>query len=263
MEKYNITLVLFTWLTQASVGLILLRSVYLRVSENESGAINRKGTVSLLIAFIMLVAGLLFSFGHLHYPGHAYNAINNIGSSWMSREILAEIIFLTAVFTWYILVRVKIRSIPVIILEIISLAAGISLIYFMIRTYMLPSLSELNHPSFPLSFIITPLLAGSSIMYFLILNKEQKLAIRFKLFLTILFIVSFINYIVFTSFQETLSNINIITIFYIGGFIASLVSLYSTLKNKNASSDVIFVNLALICDLLNRVNALTFTNPAL
>ncbi len=47
------------------------------------------------------------------------------------------------------------------------------------------------------------------------------------------------------------------------GLIFSFPSLNATIKNKNTISDVIFLTLAITCDFLNRVYALTFTDPAL
>lgn len=263
MEKYNISLVFFTWLTQASVGLIILRAVYMRGSTASDDKIYITGRYMLLTTFILLVTGLLFSFAHLNYPRHAFNAVNNISNSWMSREILAEIVLLFILLAWYIITGFRIRKIPQIIPEILTGVSGIALIYLMIRTYMLPSLTELNHPSFTLSFIITPLLAGAAIIYFFLRKSEPGLAVKYKMFFAILFLFSLINHFIFRSFHNDLELFNIYNAFYLAALITSFPSLYATLKNKNVISDVIFLNLAIICDFLNRVYALTYTNPAL
>lgn len=263
MEKYNISLAVFTWLTQASVGLIILRAIYMRRSSAGDKKIYTTGRYLLLTTFILLVTGLLFSFSHLNYPRHAFNALNNISTSWMSKEILAEIILVLVLLVWYILIGFMIKKIPLLVLEVMAGASGIILIYFMIRTYMLPTLEELNTPAFPLSFIITPLLAGSAIIYFFLRKSEPELAIKYKILFTILFLFSLINHTIFRSFQHDLKELNIFTAFYLAALIISIPSLSSTVKNKNAISDVIFLNLAIICDFLNRVYALTYTNPAL
>lgn len=263
MEKYNISIVVFTWLTQASVGLVILRALYIRRSSAGEDKIYITGRYILLTSFVLLVTGLLFSFTHLDYPQHAYNALNNIISSWMSREILAEIILLFILLAWYITNGFRIKKTPLFILEILAAVSGITLIYFMIRTYMLPSLHELNTPAFPLSFIITPLLAGSAIIYFFLRKSEPGLAIKYKMFFTVLFLFSLINHIIFRSFNHDLEIFSIYSAFYLAAFVISIPSLYSTLKNKTVISDVIFLNLAIICDFLNRVYTLTYTNPAL
>ncbi|HDR68374.1 MAG TPA: hypothetical protein ENN61_04915 [Bacteroidaceae bacterium] len=217
----------------------------------------------LFTSLVLLVAGLLFSFAHLHYPRNAYKAINNIGSSWMSREILAEVIFLSILLLWYIILRMKIKRIKLLIPEIMAIVSGTILVFFMVKTYMLPSLVELNHPSFPLSFILTALLAGTAVIYFLIKKSEAGLAFRFKILWTLLFFVSVINHLIFRSFNKDLYSLDIFLGFYLAAIIFSLPSLYATIKNKNRMSDVIFLSLALICDLLNRVYTLTYANPAL
>lgn len=263
MEKYNISLVLFTWLTQTSVGLIILRSIYIRISSANDYKKYNTGRYILLTAFIMLVTGLLFSFAHLNYPRHAYNALNNLNRSWMSREILAEIILLFAILVWYIVTLLRIKNKSQIILEAATVVTGIVLIYFMIRTYMLPSLPELNHPGVPLSFIITPILAGAAVIYLFLRNSEQGLALKYKMLLILMFFASFINYIIFNSDLNKLLPVNVLSLFYLAGFLFSIPSLYTTFKNKIVFSDVIFLNLAIICDFLNRINTLTYTNPAL
>jgi len=181
----------------------------------------------------------------------------------MSREILAEIILLSILLAWYIHTGFMIKKMPQLILEVLAVISGIILVYFMIRTYMLPTLEELNNPAFPLSFIITPLLAGSAIIYFFSRKGEPELANRFKMFFTIIFFFSLINHIIFRSFQHDLREINVFTAFYLVVLVTSIPSLTSTFKNKKVISDVIFLNLAVVCDLLNRVYTLTYTNPAL
>ena len=128
MEKYNLSLVLFTWLTQASVGLLIMRAVYIRTSSGNDNK-PEKAQYMLFTALVMLVAGLLFSFGHLNYPRNALNAINNIGASWMSREILAETILLAILLLWYLAVRFRIKTAGLWIPEILSIITGLSLIH--------------------------------------------------------------------------------------------------------------------------------------
>lgn len=263
MEKYNLSLVLFTWLTQASVGLLILRSIYVRQSQNDKIKTYITGHFMLTSAFIMLVAGLILSFTHLHYPAHAYNAINNLGSSWMSREILAETILLFTVLVWYIVNRMRIRQIPVVIPETIAIVSGIVLVYFMIRTYMLPSIPELHNPSFPVSFIITPALGGASLVFFFIRKKEPAYAERFRLIASIAFVLSFINHLLFLFLSNSYLLDSPVTFVYIAGIILLIVRYYPVLKNKTGISDVIFLSLAIVCDLLFRVLTLTFTNPGI
>jgi len=181
----------------------------------------------------------------------------------MSREILAEVIFLALLLLWYVGTRLRIKIIPRPVFETGALVTGFLLLYFMIRTYMLPALDELRHPSFALSFIITTLLAGSAITWFLIKKTEEEAALRFKMLFSVLFIASLINYFIFRSFNNDLHLLDIYSLFYLAALILSFVSLSATIKNKNGLSDVIFLTLAIISDFLFRVYTLTFANPAL
>lgn len=261
MERYNISLVLFTWLTQMSVGIIILGTVYMRIANGQQSI--RTGQRLLSVTLILLLAGLLFSFAHLNYPRHALNALNNISSSWMSREILAEIILVFSVMAWYAGIRFRIRVLSPLLFEPLSVLAGITLIFFMIKTYMLPAIPELNHPSLPVSFIITPLLAGSSVIYFLLRNKNQNVAGRFKVLAYIMFIASLVNFMVFSIYHGDLPLLNPYYALWLAAAIFLIISLRATNKNKSVFPDVIFLTMALICDFSARVYTLTYTGPGL
>jgi len=157
----------------------------------------------------------------------------------------------------------RIRQIPVVIPETIANTTGIVLIYFMIRTYMLPSIPELHNPSFPVSFIITPVLGGASLVFFFIRKKEPAYAERFRLIASIAFVLSFINYLLFVFLSNSYLLDSPVTFVYFAGIILLILSYYLNAKNKTGISDVIFLNLAIVCDLLNRVLTLTFTNPGI
>lgn len=78
----ELPLLLFTLCMQASVGTIIMIMVakhFQRDREFKSAA---------LVTALLSVAGLLASFFHLGTPANAFHAITNLGSSWMSREIL-------------------------------------------------------------------------------------------------------------------------------------------------------------------------------
>jgi len=86
-------LLLFTLLTQFAIGtfviLILIRSHWNQDVTTESQLI-RSG---ILIAGPVMAVALVLSVLHLGSPFGAYRAILNIGSSWLSREILITGVF--------------------------------------------------------------------------------------------------------------------------------------------------------------------------
>ena len=86
METYEWGLVLFTVLSQAAVGgFILTLCMRLRNKDAALDGIYRKSNLTL---FAVSVVAMLASLFHLGRPLHALNALGNLGSSWLSREIV-------------------------------------------------------------------------------------------------------------------------------------------------------------------------------
>jgi len=95
LDKHIWSLVVFGLLAQSGAGiwmtteLILLTPSFAVTQETEQ--LVRK---IYLTVFILLIVSLIISFFHLGYPRHFFHALNNLGSSWLSREILALSLFL-------------------------------------------------------------------------------------------------------------------------------------------------------------------------
>lgn len=93
-----------------------------------------------LVILIIVVLALAASFLHLGKPVNATNALNNLSSSWISREILGVSLFsvsLLALFIGRWLIKGK-RGIPIILLFLVFVS-GIFLIGAMTRLYMIPT----------------------------------------------------------------------------------------------------------------------------
>lgn len=92
-------LIIFTILTQLAVGIwlvaIILRTLIARRSNGESASRLTKPAI-LVVGPIMSIA-LVISMFHLGSPMIAYGSIANLGSSWLSREIVFSGLFL---FLW-------------------------------------------------------------------------------------------------------------------------------------------------------------------
>src|SRR5690606_9238572 len=104
MDVREWALIAFTILSQMAVGsFIILGIVYFFASRKwgEEQA-DRLSDRALLAIGPVLVLGTLASFFHLGNPLNAYRAISNVGSSWISREILATLLFIAvgAVFAF-------------------------------------------------------------------------------------------------------------------------------------------------------------------
>lgn len=98
METLSLPLILFTLLTQAAVGVAVLAAVrQWQTADGPQRPTTEWGTIAGL-----LVAGVLASFFHLGHPESVWRILTNVGTAWLSREILAFIVFgaLVALALW-------------------------------------------------------------------------------------------------------------------------------------------------------------------
>ncbi|SDF71643.1 dimethyl sulfoxide reductase anchor subunit family protein [Sporomusa acidovorans] len=97
-------LVTYTILSQAAVGLVVMLSVGSKIL-----GVNQENTdkyrLGLLTATILTVVAMLVSASHLGSPVKAMNAMLNLGSSWLSREIVLNGLFFVSVGGAYLLAR--------------------------------------------------------------------------------------------------------------------------------------------------------------
>lgn len=162
MQNNEWSLIGFTLISQLSVGFIFLANISYFLNNSMSSAIWWKSP-ELLILILLGIAGLI-SLLHLGNPVNAPKSINNLSSSWISREILALGVL---VFFLLILMLAKyLFTAPqwiISILYIISSFIGILFIYSMTRIYMIETVPSWNCIYTPISFF-------SSVLLFLILG---------------------------------------------------------------------------------------------
>jgi anaerobic dimethyl sulfoxide reductase subunit C (anchor subunit) len=95
---------------------------------------------------------------------HAFYAVNNLGNSWLSREILFLSLLIATLIITLIIISGNHPGKREMITSMVCIIIGISLIYSMIRLYMIPSVVTWNNPFTPVSFIITTFLCGSLLL---------------------------------------------------------------------------------------------------
>lgn len=165
MHGNHWSLILFTLLAQASAGTMVLGTFFRSVSRISGRpalpqSAFRRG---LFIAAAAMIAAALISFFHLGTPLHAIYVLNNLASSWLSREILAVILFTGSVCLVALLHILGTKREGLLhFLESSSAILGLILVFSMSRIYMLPTVPIWNHLFTPLTFFGTMFLIGAA-----------------------------------------------------------------------------------------------------
>lgn len=144
------SLVFFTLLMQSAVGLSL------------AGALTSTESVWWL-ALLFAVTGMVSSFFHLKVPIHAWRALSNLKTSWLSREILCASLFTASLIGINLLVMSGIATEIMNIFNWIAVAFGSAIVFCMGSAYRLKTVkfwdSKQTIPSFYLSTLILGLAA--------------------------------------------------------------------------------------------------------
>ncbi len=154
MHNGEWSLISFTLLSQLSVGLVLALGFIFLMHQSVFANLNSGFSLKspeIIILILILVATLL-SLLHLGSPAHSYHSLNNIGGSWISREILT-----LSVFGFFVLLYFLSRLLnwpPVLsqILLALSAISGIIFIFAMVGIYMISVVPVWNSFNTPLSF---------------------------------------------------------------------------------------------------------------
>jgi anaerobic dimethyl sulfoxide reductase subunit C (anchor subunit) len=167
MNTRDWALIAFTILAQMSVGSFLVLRIVHYLSARKAGLeeADRLSDRALLAIVPALVLGMIASLFHLGDPLTAYTAVTNLGSSWLSREVLFGVVFavLGAIFAfmqWRKIASIGVRN----VIAWIAVLAGLALVYCMSRIYMLPTQPAWNTLATPILNFVTTLLLGSLAM---------------------------------------------------------------------------------------------------
>jgi len=156
-------LVGFTLLSQTAVGAFWMVAVASLYMEGASGWNSRYLTFPFLAA-VVIVLGLAaaISLFHLGRPWRAVLALNNLKRSWLSREILFELVFMALAASLALLVLKKVYR-PTLVRILVALAFSASLFFIisMVKLYMMRTVPTWRGLYTPLSFFGTALLLGS------------------------------------------------------------------------------------------------------
>jgi anaerobic dimethyl sulfoxide reductase subunit C len=192
-------LIAFTLISQLVVGSLLVYTMIFFTGQSAisqlSSGFNAK-TPEILLLVGMVIATII-SFLHLGNPVNAIEALNNIATSWLSREILSLTLFTISLFLlflgrWLMNSRERIIS----VLFFLSAIAGIYFIIVMIQLYTIPIVVSWATWHTPVSFAITTLILGITgvLSYFVIFNRKmEKIRHLLQLLMVFLFIEALIS----------------------------------------------------------------------
>jgi DMSO reductase anchor subunit len=166
-------LVLFTILTQMAIGLVLVSAVQQWAVEGGT-SINRLRS-EWVVVLALLALGVFTSFFHLGHPLGAVRMLANLGSAWLSREILMISLFgILVLVTLYGLMKNRVNRWLVAATAVIGVLALIATSF----TYAPPSMPAIDN-LLPLVFFgLTALILGTAVAtYFVPADKQQPLTI--------------------------------------------------------------------------------------
>ncbi len=159
-------LVVFTLLMQTSVGVLLIvTALHPFVSRSTVQAPARTFELSLLVAAVAAATGLAASLAHLGQPLHAWLAVTNVRTSWLSREVMLTVLFTLAAAIVATLFRAgsgsaALRSAAC----LIAVLLGVAVVYAMSRLYMVPAQPAWNRFATPVAFFATTLVLGTVVV---------------------------------------------------------------------------------------------------
>ncbi|OBW94966.1 dimethyl sulfoxide reductase anchor subunit family protein [Gallibacterium salpingitidis] len=198
-------LIAFTTLIQISIGCFLLTMFY-RINGKQEQTIH----LPLMVSWFIGGVGLFVSVFHLGNPWHIFNTINNIFSSWMSREVvfvggyMGLLTLSIACLIW--------RKIYINVFLMLTTIVGICTVFVMSNIYVNSLFLLWNGWITYSSFVATTLIAGGVIacLALVISLREQHNFLIVKQVITQFF-----------TFAALAVVLNIISYLYLQGHIAS------------------------------------------
>ncbi len=167
MNTNEWALIIFTVVMQMSVGaFVILGGVhFFAARRNGLEEADKLSDLALLAIGPVVVFSLIVTLFHLGNPANAPKVISNLGSSWLSREIMLSLLFCVggavfALLQWRKLSTASIRNGLALIVALIGLAlvASMSMVY---RLFSVPGWDTLATQA---TFFITTFLLGSLAM---------------------------------------------------------------------------------------------------
>lgn len=163
MNTQEWALLIFSILTQLAVGMMLVlmivhTSAIRKLGEEKAAQLTSMPLYAIVVIMVLAMVASLF---HLGKVLNIIGAVPNLGTSWLSREVVLAVLFmiLSAVVAFLRWRKVGSASLFAVV-GWITVAVGVLLVYAMGMTYMLPAQPAWNSLATPINFYLTALLLG-------------------------------------------------------------------------------------------------------
>lgn len=175
MAWHEWPLIVFTVLAQTAVGAFLLLGCII-LSGKLCDEAQEKLHRNMFFIWVVMGLGFLASVMHLGNPFRAINALNQLGESWLSNEILTGSAFFAAggLYWLFSVLEVGSKSLRKALL-VLGMIIGVGFMFSMIKVYLIDTVPTWNNVYTPLMFILTTIISGMIFGHLLLSGASHKM----------------------------------------------------------------------------------------
>lgn len=175
MAWHEWPLILFTVLAQTAVGAFLLLGCII-LSGKMCDEVQERLHRNMFFIWVLMGVGFIASTMHLGNPFRAINALNQVGHSWLSNEILMGSGFFAAGGLYWLLSVLDIGAKPLRkALLVLGMIIGVGFMFSMIKVYLIDTVPTWNTVYTPLMFILTTMISGLIFGHLLLSGASHKM----------------------------------------------------------------------------------------
>jgi len=169
-------LIAFTLLSQLIIGSTLVYVLFYFISMEDISLLSSGFSLKTpeLLLLIGLSAAICISLFHLGRPTTAVHALNNLKTSWISREILTVTLFSLSLVMLFVARWLGSGKAFLNVSFVAAAIAGVLLLVTMTKLYMITGVITWNNWLTPVNFTLTTLISGLAflLVFILVFNIE-------------------------------------------------------------------------------------------
>lgn len=159
-------LLIFSFCLQAAIGIMLFTALTKQLYP------GKEFKAAAIVAAGLSVVGIIASLAHLGRPLSALNSLGNLGSSWLSREVLSAGLFMgiTVIYAFIQYFKIQQESLNL-ILRWAASAVGLLTIFFMSKLYTMASVPVWHGLNTFVDFYATSVAVGA--LLFMVMSLKE------------------------------------------------------------------------------------------